>query len=106
MIEINLLPGAGKKRSSSRRPSVDFRALGASMAGWTKDKFLLAAIIGVPLGLRATGFLYLTQAHRETVLTERQEKAIADSTRYSRFLNDRVHAAAVRDTLLRQVNII
>ena len=40
------------------------------------------------------------------MLTERQDKAVRDSARYANFLMDRRHAEAVRDTLLRQVNII
>ena len=39
-------------------------------------------------------------------LATRQDKAVRDSTRYANFLKDRYHAEAVRDTLLRQVNII
>ena len=106
MIEINLLPGAGRKKSSRTGPSVDFAALSAGVSGRLRDKFMIAAVVALLVGAGAAGALYLTQQRKETELTARQETAIADSTRYANFLKDRYHAEAVRDTLLRQVNII
>jgi len=52
------------------------------------------------------GALYMLQTKRETTLDARQEQSIRDSTRYANFLKDRYKSEAVRDTLLRQVNII
>jgi Tfp pilus assembly protein PilN len=105
MIEINLLPGARRKKSSTREP-IQWGALGGKMSGAFKDKFLIAAIVGFVLGAGGGGFLYFSQQHRETELASRKDKAVRDSTRYANFLKDRYKSEAVRDTLLRQVNII
>jgi Tfp pilus assembly protein PilN len=106
MIEINLLPGAGRKKSSRGGPSVDFSAIGAGLSSRLRDKFMIAALLSVIVGAGAVGGLYLTQAQKEADLTERKAVALADSARYANFLKDRFHAQSVRDTLLRQINII
>lgn len=105
MIEINLLPGAGKKRAASRK-SVDFSAVASGMSGRLRDKFLVAAVVGVVISVGATALLYMTQTSKDATLTERSEVAVRDSARYATFLKDRYRAEAARDTLLRQVNII
>ncbi len=105
MIEINLLPGARRKKSSGA-PSFDVKALAAGMSGRVRDKFLIGTVAAVIVGAGVAGGLYLTQQRRESTLTERKEKAQRDSTRYANFLKDRYKAEAIRDTLLRQVNII
>lgn len=105
MIQINLLPGARRKKAAVNQP-IDFKAVGANLAGRVKDRYLIVTSALTVVGLAALAFLYFTQQHRETTLNERKDKAIADSTRYANFLKDRYKAEAVRDTLLRQVNII
>jgi Tfp pilus assembly protein PilN len=105
MIEINLLPGAGTKKAT-RRPTVSFGSFASGLTGRLTDKFMIAAVVGVALSVSATAFLYLSQEKRNSDLQTRIEKAVVDSTRYANFLKDRYHAEAVRDTLLRQVNII
>ena len=50
--------------------------------------------------------LYLLQTRQDAQLTAHQDTAVRDSTRYANFLKERYRAQAVRDTLLRQVNII
>ncbi len=105
MIEINLLPGARRKKAAARQ-SIDFKALAAGMSGKFKDKFLIFAVVGAVAGAGAAGWLYWSQGRRETTLTERKEKAVQDSTKYANFLKDRYKSEAIRDTLLRQVNII
>lgn len=105
MIEINLLPGAGNKRAA-RRQAVDFGALTAGLSGRFRDKYLIAAVVGVVVALGAVGYLYESQEHLAGTLDDRVTKAVSDSTRYANFLKARYKAEAVRDTLLRQVNII
>ncbi len=104
MIKINLLPGSGKK-AAARRPSVKLGSMPAGLA-ILKDKFLIVAIVGVAIGVGGTAFLYTTQTARAADLETRLDKAVRDSTRYANFLKDRYRSEAVRDTLLRQVNII
>ncbi|HVX40060.1 MAG TPA: PilN domain-containing protein [Gemmatimonadaceae bacterium] len=105
MIEINLLPGAGNKKAS-RRQGVDFGALTAGLSGRFKDKFLVGAVVAVVVALGAVGYLYESQERLASSLDDRVGKATSDSTRYANFLKARYKAEAVRDTLLRQVNII
>jgi Tfp pilus assembly protein PilN len=105
MIEINLLPGARSKKAA-RRPTVSFGSFASGLSGRLSDKFMIAAVVGVVLSVGATAFLYMSQQRRDADLQARIEKAVVDSTRYANFLKDRYHAEAVRDTLLRQVNII
>ena len=105
MIQINLLPGAGKK-TASRRQSVDFGALFAGLSGRLKDKFLIGAVAAVVVSVLTVGALFGLQTRQESQLTAHVDQAVRDSTRYANFLKDRYRAQAVRDTLLRQVNLI
>ncbi|HEX3867970.1 MAG TPA: PilN domain-containing protein [Gemmatimonadaceae bacterium] len=105
MIEINLLPGAGKKRAATRQ-AIDFGALTAGVTSRLRDRWLIAAIVCAVVGVGAVGFLYLSQKSREEALTARQQLAQRDSTRYANFLKDRYQSEAARDAVLRQVNII
>jgi Tfp pilus assembly protein PilN len=105
MIEINLLPGSGKKKASKRQ-SVDIKALLAGLNARAKDKFLIAAIASSIVAALAIGLLYTTQAAREAKLTAELDKATKDSVRYAAVVRDRVRAESIRDTLLRQVNLI
>ena len=108
MIHVNLSPGSAKKKKAARKQAVDLGSLttGFSLSGRLRDKFMIGSIAAVVLGFGAVGFLYTTQNAEASSLAERRDRAIADSTRYANFLKDRYHAEAVRDTLLRQVNII
>lgn len=105
MIEINLLPGAGKK-NAARREALNVGAALSSISGKLRDKFLIGAVAATVLSAGAVGFLYWRQTARETELTERRERALADSTRYANFLKDRYRSEQARDSLLRQVNLI
>ena len=105
MIEINLLPGAGRKKAASRQ-SVDFGTIAAGVSGRLRDKFMIAAVASVVVSAGVVGALYTMQGRQEETLAEHRVKALADSTRYANFLKDRYRAEATRDTLLRQVNVI
>ena len=105
MIEINLLSGARKKKAP-RGQAINLGAFASGLSGRVRDKFLIGTIISVIAGVGATGYLYTTQEAQAAELDERLARAIADSTRYANFLRDRYTSEAIRDTLLRQVNII
>jgi Tfp pilus assembly protein PilN len=105
MIEINLNPTAGKKKSP-RRQAIDFGAIASGATGKLRDKFMIGAVAAVITGGGAVAGLYTTQTARAAELTDRKERAVRDSTRYATFLKDRYRAESVRDTLLRQVNVI
>lgn len=105
MIEINLLPGSHRKKAAVNQP-IDFKALAAGMSGRFRDKWLIGSVVAVIVGISAAGYLYWSQTRRDATLVARRDKAVADSTRYANFLKDRYKSEAIRDTLLRQVNII
>lgn len=105
MIEINLLPGAGRKKAA-RAKTVDFGAFAAGFSGRLRDKFLIGSVAALIVSAVGVGVLYTLQGTREATLNERHEVALRDSTRYANFLKDRYRAEATRDTLLRQVNVI
>jgi Tfp pilus assembly protein PilN len=105
MIEINLLPGSGKKKAA-RAKTIDLSAAMAGMTGRLRDRFLIGSVAATVVAMGVVGFLYTSQMSRETTLTERKDRALADSTRYANFLKDRYRSEAIRDSLLRQVNLI
>lgn len=107
MIEINLLPGAKRgKKSKGGAPSINFAAMGTAISERVKDKFLAAAVGCGVLSFAIIGLLYTSQNRRAADLAEREQKAIADSTRFAAVLTDRAHAEARRDSALMQLNII
>ena len=110
MIEINLLPGSGKKKSSrSSGRSARKINIGALIAGITqkiRDPWLISAVASVVLGVAVVGGAYLYQEQRLVSLSEQETKALADSTRFSTAIKERAKADAHRDTLLRRMNLI
>jgi len=106
MIEINLLPGARKKKSASKGASIDMGALVAGFRERFKDPWLLAAIAGVVVGLSAVGFMWWSQGAKTTELADRERVAVQDSTRYAAVLSQRAAAEAQRDSILRQIAVI
>ena len=105
MIEINLHPAAGKKKAA-RRQSIDVRGAFANATSRIKDGWMIGTLTITLATLAGAGYLYYNQSHREEDLRVRLEAGIRDSTRYALLVKDRIHAEAVRDTLLRQVNLI
>lgn len=107
MIEINLLPGAGKKKASrGGGAKIDFAAMLSGVSGKVKDKFLAAAVISVVVAGAGIGTLYTMQERRADDLAVRAKKAEQDSTHFAAVVADRIRFEAKRDTLLRQLNII
>lgn len=106
MIEINLLPGARKKKSASKGASLDMGALAAGFRERFKDPWLLFAAAGVIVGLAGVGVMWYTQSTKTAELAERERVAVQDSTRYAAVLAQRAAAEAQRDSLLRQIAVI
>lgn len=107
MIEINLLPGAKRgKKGGGGGPSINFAAIGAAISERVKDRFLAAAVISGVVSVAIIGALYLLQSRKAADLAEREEKAVADSTRFATVLADRARLMARRDSALLQLNII
>jgi Tfp pilus assembly protein PilN len=105
MIEINLLPGAGKKsRGKAGGPDVGSKV--ASGLSQLKEPYL---ILGVASLLLATGvvlFMYTQQNARTQELTTTEQKQVQDSTRYAAVLREKKKAETQRDSVMHQLNII
>jgi len=105
MIEINLLPGSGKK-SRGRAAGAGFSAAFAGAFARVKDPYLLGAVVAPLVALSIVGLLWFTQQQREKSLIQKEQKAVQDSTRYATVVAEKRKAEAQRDSVLRQVNII
>ena len=105
MIEINLLPGA-RKAKRSRSAGIDFRALVGDLGSRVRDPWLISAVAGTALGLAAVGIMYVRTSARDRALTEEEQKAVQDSTRYASVIRERIIAEAQRDSVARQIVII
>ncbi|MDB4881965.1 MAG: hypothetical protein JWL95_731 [Gemmatimonadetes bacterium] len=106
MIEINLLPGSGKKARKGAGPAMNFGAAFAGISSRVRDPFLIGAIVSGVAGIAIVALLWVTQATRETTLDEALQKAVQDSTRYSSVLREREMAEAKRDTVVRSLNML
>jgi len=103
MIEINLLPGSGKKNRST---GFSLTAIAGQATARVKDPFMIAAAVSIIAAVVAIGALHLSQAGRAEELTERERRAVQDSTRYVAVLRERNRAEAQRDSVQRQLEII
>jgi len=109
MIGINLLPGTGHKArrsSGGGLPKLDISASIASLRERIRDPWMIGAVAATIVAVAAVGTLYVTQSRREAALSEAEQKAVQDSTRYASVLRERERAEAKRDTVLRSLNLI
>jgi Tfp pilus assembly protein PilN len=110
MIEINLLPGGGGRKARSRGGGagfqIDLKGLVGSITARFGDKYLLAAVASSIVAALVIGTLYSRQTYRAVDLAQREELAVKDSTRLAIALAEKIKAEAIRDTALRQINII
>ena len=108
MIEINLLPGSGKKAKKGGGGGAKLN-LGASLGNLKariRDPYLVGALASAVIAALALGGLYTTQEARAARLDEELQKSVQDSTRYASVLREREKAEAKRDTVLRSLNMI
>jgi len=110
MIEINLLPGSGKKKSGrsggGAAKKIDFGAFFAGITQKIRDPWLISAVGTVVASVVIVGGTYLYQEQRVSSLGSAETVALADSARYAAALKERAKADARRDTLLRRMNLI
>jgi len=104
MIEINLLPGSGKKRAA-RGPAFDLATLRTRLAG-AGDPYVMGTIAVCLVAVGVVGWLYLSQGKAQTAAQDRIARAISDSSHLTTLVVDQRRAAAQRDTVLRQLNLI
>lgn len=111
MIEINLLPGDGKKKRRAKTTSgAKFQFQPSQwLAGITEkitDKYLLGAIGAGGLAALLIGFMFIHQTAQASALEARETKAVQDSARFSAVLVATAKAEATRDSLYRQIAVI
>src|SRR3984957_1759315 len=105
MIEINLLPGAGKKaRGAGAGAAVG--ASFASAASKIKNPFTLLAAASVIVSAGAIGALTWQQQAKADALAAGEQKQVQDSTRYAAVLREKKKAETQRDSVMHQLNII
>ncbi len=109
MIGINLQPGTARKArrsSGGGLPKLDIAGAIASLRERIRDPWMIGAVAVTVIAVAAVGTLYMSQSRREADLTEAEQKAVQDSTRYASVLRERQVAEAKRDTVLRSLNLI
>jgi hypothetical protein len=116
MIEINLLPGTGRKKAKRSGgggggggitlPKIDFGAWFANIRERVTEPWLLGGVATTAVVLSAVAGMYVLQSRREAKVEEATQKAVQDSTRYAAVLKEREKAEAKRDTVLRSLNLI
>jgi Tfp pilus assembly protein PilN len=111
MIEINLLPGDGKKKRRAKTTSSAKFEFQPSLwfAGITEkitDKYLLGSIGAAGVAGLLIVFMFIHQTAQASALDARENKAVQDSARFSAVLTATVKAEATRDSLYRQIAII
>lgn len=105
MIEINLLPGSGKK-ARSKGAGLNFAELASGLASKVKDPWLLGAVGCAVLAGLLVGGMYWHQKSRTASLDEQLRVARQDSVRFAAVINEKRKAEAQRDSVLRQVSLI
>ncbi|HEY7567069.1 MAG TPA: hypothetical protein VH762_05830, partial [Gemmatimonadaceae bacterium] len=104
MIEINLLPGGGKKGRAKSGMS-----LGSAFSGIgerIKNPYLVTAVSSLAIALLSVGGLHFTQQAEASELSVREESALRDSARYGAVLKERRKLEARRDSVMKQLEII
>ena len=106
MIEVNLLPGAGKKRSKSRMPRIAVGSL-TGMGGMPKmDRLTTFAVVAWAVLVPLTAFMFLRERKQVNDLNVSIEGALADSTKYANIIAANRKLLERRDTIARKVNVI
>ena len=113
MIEINLLPGDGKKKKRAKTAAATKFEFNLKpplwLAGITEkitDKYMLGAVGAAGLSGALIVLMFISQAARATMLEARENKAVKDSAQFSAVLNAKAKAEATRDSLYQQIAII
>jgi Tfp pilus assembly protein PilN len=107
MIEINLLPGAGKKaRGKAAGAGGGVGDALSSTASKLKDPYLIGAVCSAIVAVLAIAALYYHQQAAGQALQAQEQKQVQDSTRYAAVLREKKKAETQRDSVMHQLNII
>lgn len=105
MIEINLLPGSGKK-ARSRSAGFAFGGVFSGIIAQVKDPYLMGAAAVVILAAVATVGLWGLQQSTTSRLDRELQTAVQDSIRFGLMINERRKVLAQRDEVLGQLSMI
>ena len=105
MIEINLLPGAGRK-ARGRGASAGIGATLSGVAAKVKDPHLIFGVVTVGLCLALVAALQWRTQQLGANLDEDEQRAVQDSARYAAELHVKRAAESKRDSVLKQLGII
>lgn len=106
MIEINLLPGAGRKARGRGASGAGLGAAFSGAAAQIKDPYLLFALGATSLAVLLVAGLFWTQNTAEAAIDERRQVAVQDSVKYATVLREKRAAESRRDSVLKQLDII
>jgi Tfp pilus assembly protein PilN len=106
MIEINLLPGTGKKPRNRGGAGVNFSGVASGIVSKVKDPLLLSAVGSVVLAAHVIGGLFWHQRAQNVRVNEALQKAEQDSINYSGVIREQRKAQSQRDSVVSQVNLI
>lgn len=104
MIEINLLPGAKKKRGGKGGGFAmpDVKQLAAAI----KDPWLIACVAGWGIFAAAAGLFWLPRSNAVKDLEPRLAQVQRDATRLQAVLATKAETEAKRDSLIGQIEVI
>jgi len=113
MIEINLLPGDGKKKKRSKTATATKFEFSlkpppwlADLSGKMTDKYMLGGVGAAAASAALIVLLLVSQTAHGALLEARENKAVKDSAQYSAVLAAKAKAEATRDSLFQQISII
>jgi Tfp pilus assembly protein PilN len=105
MIEINLLPGSGKK-SRGKSSGFAFGGVLSGIVAQVKDPYLMGAAAIVILAAVATVGLWGLQQSTSSRLDRELQTAVQDSIRFGLMIKERRKVLAQRDEVLGQLSMI
>jgi Tfp pilus assembly protein PilN len=113
MIEINLLPGDGKKKKRGKATTGTGFKMEIHPAQWfagladkITDKYMLGAVGAAAASGALIVLMFISQTARAAMLDARENQAVKDSAQYSALLTAKARAEATRDSLFQQISII
>jgi type IV pilus assembly protein PilN len=106
MIEINLLPGTGKKPRNRGGAGINFSGVASGLASKVNDPLLLSAVTSVLVAALVIGGMFWHQRAQSTQVNESLQKAEQDSINYSGVIREQRKAQSQRDSVVSQVNLI
>jgi type IV pilus assembly protein PilN len=113
MIEINLLPGDGKKKRRAKTSSPTKFEFNLKPPPWLTgltekitDRYMMGAIASAGVCGALIILMVVHQAAKASGLEERETKAVKDSAQFGAVLTAKAKAEASRDSLYQQIAII